>query len=266
MGLSRAPSSVWKVSRAEMPSAGAPDEYRRTIELLWGTADAPRRGPKPSLDLDRIARAAGAIADREGLEAVSMQQVARECGVSTMALYRYVPGKAELVALMLDIGLGAPPPLADLPGDWRTRLEAWAARLRAIFQEHPWSLAATAPPRLMGPNELAWFEVAVSALGDTGLRPDERVQAVIAVLLHVRGTAYYAQDSASWRHSASSAWEAGFVELVQQHGGRLPALAEAVAAGAFAAPAEVNQDTGLSLLLDGIGLRIAARAEAPAES
>jgi AcrR family transcriptional regulator len=249
-----------------MPNTATPEEYRRTLELLWGTADAPKRGPKPSLALDRIVRVAGAIADREGLDAVSMQQVARECGVSTMALYRYVPGKAELVALMLDIGLGAPPRLDDLPGGWRARLEAWAARLRAIFQEHPWSLAATAPPRLMGPNELGWFEVAVSALADTGLRPDERVQAVIAVLLHVRGMAYYALDSMDWRQGAGDRWETGFVELVQQHSERLPAVAQAAAAGAFAAPADPGLDVGLSLLLDGIGLRIAARAGAAAEA
>src|SRR5258707_1378038 len=106
-----------------MPTDDAPGDYRRTIELLWGERSEPRRGPKPSLSVEQIARAAGAVADAEGLEAVSMQRVAQECGVTTMALYRYVPGKAELIALMLDIGLGPAPHLDEVPGGWRPRLE-----------------------------------------------------------------------------------------------------------------------------------------------
>src|SRR4051812_40613538 len=73
-----------------------------SMQLLWGTREAPTRGPKPGLDLGRIVTAAIEVADGSGLAALSMRKVAEQLGVGTMSLYRYVPGKAELLDLMLD--------------------------------------------------------------------------------------------------------------------------------------------------------------------
>src|SRR5215831_19509750 len=112
-----------------MTKKGSLDSKKQTMDLLWAEKREASRGPKPALDLKQIASTAIAIADAEGLEAVSMQRVAQACGVATMALYRYVPGKAELIALMLDIGLGPSPNLDEAPGDWRARLEDWVRQL-----------------------------------------------------------------------------------------------------------------------------------------
>src|ERR1700759_2264183 len=79
------------------------------LDLLWGTPARPRRGPKPSLTRERIVTAAIALADAEGLASLSMQHLAEQLGCAKMALYRYVPGKAELVALMIDEAIGEPP-------------------------------------------------------------------------------------------------------------------------------------------------------------
>jgi AcrR family transcriptional regulator len=88
-------------------------------DLLWRPRTDGSRGPKPALTLDGIADAAITVADAEGLAAVSMQRVAADLGFTKMALYRYLPGKAELVALMVERALGGPP---DLTGQaWRTR-------------------------------------------------------------------------------------------------------------------------------------------------
>lgn len=242
-----------------MPTDNALEDYRRAIQLLWGERDEPRRGPKPSLSVEQIARAAIAIADVGGLEAVSMQRVAQECGVTTMALYRYVPGKTELIALMLDIGLGAPPRLDAVPGGWRPRLEQWGRQLHTLFEQHPWSLEASAPLRLMGPNELAWFEAAVSALSATDLPATDVIQAVITVLLHVRGMAFYAIGATGRQGLSAGGWrEAAFADALRKYGERFPALTAAAADGAFSASAGADGfDSGLCLLLDGIGVRIA---------
>ncbi|WNF28717.1 TetR/AcrR family transcriptional regulator [Streptomyces sp. C11-1] len=85
-------------------------DIARSLELLWGTGERPSRGPKPGLTLDRIVTAAIAVADAEGLSAVSMRRLSTELGTGTMSLYRYVPGKAELLDLMLDRVLGEPLP------------------------------------------------------------------------------------------------------------------------------------------------------------
>src|SRR6266496_4469960 len=106
--------------------AGAMATKVSSAELLWGQRERPSRGPKPGLSLDGIVRAAIKIADAEGLDAVSMQRVAAEFGFATMSLYRYVPGKSELIDLMIDTAIGPPPDLSVIPGGWRPKLTVWA--------------------------------------------------------------------------------------------------------------------------------------------
>lgn len=82
---------------------------KESLALLWGEQEPPSRGPKPSLTAGRIAQAGIEIADGEGLDAVSLARVAKEFGVTAMALYRYVPGKTELLDLMVDLAIGPRP-------------------------------------------------------------------------------------------------------------------------------------------------------------
>ncbi len=70
------------------------------LDLLWGRRGRGQRGPKPGLTVDAIVAAAIAIADAEGLEAVSMAHVAEQLGFTTMSLYRHVTSKEELLQLM----------------------------------------------------------------------------------------------------------------------------------------------------------------------
>jgi AcrR family transcriptional regulator len=79
------------------------------MRLLWNEPAPPKRGPRPTLTLPMIAAAGIELADEGGLDAVTMEAVAQRLGLTKMALYRYVPGKAELVALMVEAGIGAPP-------------------------------------------------------------------------------------------------------------------------------------------------------------
>src|ERR1700754_3434178 len=120
------------VTDSELPAEG-------TIQLLWGLREGPTRGPKPVLSLERIAQAAVDIADVEGLAAVSMQRVAADLDFTKMSLYRYVTGKDELVAAMIDLAVGEPPAVGDLPGSsWRPRIEAWVRLLAETWDAHPW--------------------------------------------------------------------------------------------------------------------------------
>lgn len=116
-----------------------------SLALLWGEGDSrPRRGPKPKFTPAQVALGGVEIADAEGLESLSMQRVAELLGVTTMALYRYVPGKPDLIDLMVDTVLSDPPDLDRVPGGWRPRLEAWARACRHVYRAHPWILTATA--------------------------------------------------------------------------------------------------------------------------
>ena len=109
------------------------------VELLWGLRDRGRRGgPKPALSLERIVAAAVELADEGGIAALSMGRLAEKLGFTTMSLYRYVASKDELLLLLLDAGIGEPPP--DPGGSWRDRAGAWCRDLTAVYRRHLESL------------------------------------------------------------------------------------------------------------------------------
>ncbi|MEU4844209.1 TetR/AcrR family transcriptional regulator [Streptomyces gilvosporeus] len=236
-----------------------------SVELLWGGRERPSRGPKPALSLERIIRTAMALADAGGLGAVSMQRVAGELDFTKMSLYRYVPGKTELVALMVDTAMGEPPAAAG--GDWRTALREWAEQLAAAFRRHPWLLEATVGPRVMGPHELDWAERALGALSDTGLNGGEQLDAVVVVTGHVRAIT---QISASMGLSSAQAKEpeqvmaAALNELLIGRSDRFPALTAALASAEETDSRDQSLEFGLERILDGLEAHIARRAKAPA--
>jgi AcrR family transcriptional regulator len=162
----------------------------RSLALLWrtpGKGRASRKG-KPELSVDLIVRAAIEAGDADGLAALSMRRVAERLGVGTMSLYTYVPGKAELIDVMLDTVYG------DLyratpTGGWRDRLEAIAREQWALYHRHPWILqVATGRPPL-GPNGIAKYEFELAAVEGIGLSDLEMDSIVTLVSGYVNGAA-----------------------------------------------------------------------------
>ncbi|GAB3924158.1 TetR/AcrR family transcriptional regulator [Kribbella albertanoniae] len=224
-------------------------------ELLWGTAQPPSRGPKPAVTLAGIAEAAIRIADAEGLDAVSMQRVADDLPVTKMALYRYVPGKAELVAVMSDLAMGAPPERPELP--WREALHAWSMDLYAGFTRHPWLLLSTVGRRLVGPNELTWMDRGVQALTDSGLNGSEQLDAVMVLAGHVRALALQTTSLPGGRQRLTEeAFLGAFAEILTTHGDRFPSLAAAMRS---AGQDEQGLEFGLARILDGLEMLITSR-------
>ncbi|MDN3263278.1 TetR/AcrR family transcriptional regulator [Streptomyces sp. CSDS2] len=234
-------------------------EHAEVVRLLWGPHPKPARGPRPTLDLDRIARAGIEIADSEGLADVSMQRVAAQLGVTKMALYRYVPGKAELVALMVDAAIGPYPTAKARRGGWREQLEEWARQLLTVFRQHSWALDATVGPRIMGPGELSWLEHAVSVLDGTGLSGAERMDAAVLLVGHVRGITQQARAAGPADNPEA---QLGVIlgNLMHAHGERFPALTAALASAAQSDEQDQAWDFGLQRILDGLAALIDQRA------
>jgi AcrR family transcriptional regulator len=168
----------------------------RSLKLLWGAQKQPTRGPRPGLSVQRIVQAAIRIADAEGLEALSMRRVAAELGVGTMSLYTYVPGKAELLDVMLDTVLGEVARPDGVARGWRAGLEAYAREQWAHYHRHPWVLQVSGARALLGPNETAVFESALHAVAGIGLDGREMIQVVALVGEYVRGAAQRAVEAA----------------------------------------------------------------------
>lgn len=154
-----------------MPVArsGASDPPR-TLALLWrDPAAAPRHGPPQGLSIDTVVATATQVADAEGLEAMTMRRVATALGVAPMSLYTYVPGKAELLDLMLDAAYASMPHRDTSGQPWRQRLVAIAEENKAMFENHPWAatMSTIRPP--LGPGMMAKYEHELSALEGLGL-------------------------------------------------------------------------------------------------
>ncbi|MEU3552703.1 TetR/AcrR family transcriptional regulator [Streptomyces fragilis] len=159
----------------ERTSAGDPAS---TLRLLWRDAlgelraDEPagtRRGPRRALSVDAVVDTATRLADAEGLDALTMRRVAGDLGVVPMTLYTYVPGKAELLDLMLDAAY-ARMPRADTAGrPWRERVTAVADENRALFTRHPWAAAVSTVRPPLGPGQMAKYEHELAAFDGLGL-------------------------------------------------------------------------------------------------
>ncbi|MGF1427966.1 TetR/AcrR family transcriptional regulator [Kitasatospora sp. LaBMicrA B282] len=227
-----------------------PRDLRAGLALLWGEQEPPSRGPKPSLSPQRIAAAAVALADAEGLDAVSMSKVAGEFGVSAMALYRYVPGKAELVELMVESVLAEVPDVTAAGDGWRERLALWVRCSAGAFRAHPWLLAATAMRRrLLGPHQLGWLDAALTALEPTGLpaAAQHRVFVLVAGLVRT-----LTQEVVDYDQQDGEEWERLSGELLAREAHRFPALARSIEAGGFAPSAVDPLEFGLDRVLDGV--------------
>jgi AcrR family transcriptional regulator len=130
------------------------------------------------------------LADRSGLEAVTMRRVATDLGVATMSLYQHFPGKGALVVAMTDTVVGKQQPAPEVSGGWRARLEAEARAEWRLYRRHPWVLevlATTRPP--VGPNTLACIDRALTAAAATGLPAHTAMRIYLVVSGLVQGLA-----------------------------------------------------------------------------
>lgn len=164
-----------------------------SLEMAWGLRERPGKGPRPTLTLQRIVDAAVALAAGEGMDAVSMGRVAKELGVSTMSLYRYVTAKEELYILMADAGVGTPPEPCGGSG-WRELLSEWAYAQRAVLMANSWILRIPITGAPVSPNQLAWMDRGLASMAGTALRESEKLSAIILVGGLVRNEATMAAD------------------------------------------------------------------------
>jgi DNA-binding transcriptional regulator YhcF (GntR family) len=223
---------------------------------------APRlRSSRPAehdVTQEHVVSAAMAIADAEGLAALSMRRIAADLGIPTMSLYRYVPAKDELVLMMADAAIGElrfpdPPPRG-----WRAQLEV-AARLQwAGYKRHPWlpPVISLTRPQLL-PNGMKHTEWSLRAVDGLGLDANARLHVALTLFGFVRGTAVNLEpeteaaldtglDNEQWMESQEAALE----ELLKA--GSFPQLARVTGESI-----ELDLDTlfefGLRRLLDGLG-------------
>ena len=240
-----------------MPTGKRDQEARleAVADLLWGKPRLRLRGPKPTHSLDDIVAASVGIADREGLAAVTIERVAKEMKFTKMALYRYVPGRFELVALMTDRAFGPPP---ELPvAGWRQGMMAWAAAAFSGFLAHPWVRETMVGRRVVGPNEARWMETALKTLSETRLTGGERLDLLAVVAGHVRSIAQQiAAQSGGTSTERDMTWSLD-TTLIGRDG--FQELARAVASARDQDAEDNAFDFGLRCIFDGVERRMSSK-------
>lgn len=238
------------------------------VGTIVGAPESPRpvRRHEPDQDLtrERIVRTAMEIADTERLAALSMRRVAAELGVATMSLYRYVPGKDDLVLLMADAAFAETVfPKAAPPG-WRAQLELVARLQWAAYRRHPWLAQVVSVTRPQAvPGLLIHANWALRAVDGLGLDASTMLYIHIMVFSHVKGTAvnleweaeaeqYTGMDADQWMVIQSPAIEAILAS------GDLSTFSQVITQDGL--DFDLNLDTlfefGLQRLLDGLAALI----------
>lgn len=256
--------------------------------MLWQPEPTGSRGPRPAMQRSAVVDAAIEIADTHGLPAATLRAIAERLGVSIAGLYRYVPGKTGLIALMVEQArshiqfprraspeAGEPQasggqPAQAAPPDWRAQLEALAVADWELYHAHPWLLEVPMGQVPPGPSTVARFDAGLGAALQAGFAAAEAVAVVTAIDHLVIGAARDSLEQIAFAASSGMTplqwWRMHGEVAIEQRiaDGDYPWLGRVISASGFESaqtPGEGAETfrTGfraeLTLLLDGIAQR-----------
>ncbi|MEV6399557.1 TetR/AcrR family transcriptional regulator [Streptomyces sp. NPDC051907] len=238
-------------------------QQKKAGESLWERLSRPAPAPRASLSPERIAEEAVALADAEGLDAVTMRRLATALGVAPMAAYRYVSGKEDLLQLMVDRVYGE----LEMPeegGGWRDAMRALAVGTRALMLRHPWLGRLSSPQAVLAltPNRMAVSDRALAALDGLGLDADTTMAVFRTVAAYATGTAH---AEIAWRQLLEGeGWEDGHdarsglaPQMTWLMGtGRYPHFQRYLVEATRKDDPQWQFDSGLEAVLEGIAARL----------
>ncbi|WP_336921977.1 TetR/AcrR family transcriptional regulator [Aquipuribacter sp. SD81] len=208
--------------------------------------------PRPALDRPRVLAAATAVADAEGLAALSMRRLGAELGVEAMSLYHHVPNKAALLAGIADLVAGEVPEPDPALG-WRDALQERYRRTHDALLRHPWCAALWAGQSAeVGPERLRHMDAVLATLRGAGFPPSLLELAFHSLQNHVVGHAVQAV-AFSHRSDAADPLEVAARRFLERPGlGAYPDLVAHVEWHAEHPDAASAFGFALDLLLDGL--------------
>ncbi|MCZ8521662.1 MULTISPECIES: TetR/AcrR family transcriptional regulator [Paenibacillus] len=165
----------------------------RGVALSWGLVKPTQRGPKREMSLKQIVDSAIAIADNDGLSAVSMHKVAASLGFTTMALYRYVPGKEDLILLMQDAVFDISIP-EETSAHWREQMTLFVMAIMRCYQDHPWLCDIPASGIPITPNNLRFVDWAMRIMQHLPLDHHEKISIMVLLTSHARIYSFFQRD------------------------------------------------------------------------
>lgn len=166
----------------------------RAVALAWGLVKEPQRGPKRELTIDQIVEKAVAIADNEGLAAVSMSKVAASLGFTAMSLYRYVESKDDLLLLMQEAVCKSAVQGDEEISDWREGIRQYVRGCIKVFVEHPWYGDVPISGVPLTPNNLLYVDLALRPMRNLPLNDYEKMSMVLLLSGYARSAGLVQRD------------------------------------------------------------------------
>lgn len=221
--------------------------------------------PTSKLTTEAIVDAAIAVADADGLAALSMRRVADELGVGAMSLYRHVADKDALLAAMAaEVGRRFPYPVREPgPWTWRERVALAVDLDWALYRRHPWVVVAYSAPRYsFGPESLAALDWLAAGFAELGVDATEAVEMALSLWSFISGVALAAVSEELLGAEAPAERSSGLADLIDGWAPsdelpHLAALATAVESARLTDP-RATLDAGVGYLCDGFEARARA--------
>src|SRR5688572_23444100 len=213
----------------------------------------PATEPRARLSKERVLRTAVALADREGLESLSMRRLADELGAGAMSLYHYVPNKEQLLDGMVDVVFGEiEPPSTD--ADWMTAMRKRAVSTREALRRHPWAVGLMEGRTNHGPANLRLHDAVLGCLRAAGFSLEMTVHAYSVQDAYIYGFVLQETDMSSETPDDFAAEAQRQMREYEAVLGDYPHLVEVV--GGHVANAgydyAIEFAFGLDLILDGL--------------
>jgi TetR/AcrR family tetracycline transcriptional repressor len=175
---------------------------------------AQKRRPRGSLTRERVVDAALRLADEDGLDALTMPNLARRLGSGVMTIYGYVQNKQDLLDAIAQHGLADLQLQQPLPPDTGSVLAAWGRAMRRTLVAHPSLPMIFLSQAVIGPGIFRGIERLLGRLQQGGMTPAVGVHAIYAVLTYTTGFVAWelprtvlqsqAQYAADWRREFAS--------------------------------------------------------------
>ncbi|MFE2877660.1 TetR/AcrR family transcriptional regulator [Streptomyces roseus] len=204
--------------------------------IVWTRPERGTRGPAAVHTRAEVAEVAVRLADRGGLEAVSMRRVGAELGTGQASLYRYLGSRDDLLDLMTDAVAGEIDLDVPLTADPVEDLVALAMRAKDIRLRHPWLVDVPPEPLRIGPNGMDFLEYALQALAPAGL-PGHTGMEIVALLNALTEQFSRAELQSGRGLTGRQGAQAAYIGQTAARGGR-PHLAAAMARQSEADPAQ----------------------------
>jgi AcrR family transcriptional regulator len=215
---------------------------RGADQAIWMRPESLPAGRPAERSRAELTAAAIALADRDGLDAVTMRRVAASVGTGPASLYRYVAARDELIDLMVD-AVAAEYELALPSGDWLADLVGFARQTRTIMRRHPWLVPLVTGQPGIGPNSLDLVEHALAVLADHPATAGLKLQA-FAMLNGIVALFMQTELAGARRHNGMTVeqWQVTQTDYLRHVAaqGRHPRLAQALTADPTATMA--NED------------------------